>query len=111
MVRDAFTPLVTSKRLTFIWLSEKVNRKSEPVVCEVAALNEAKESIIKQGKIAQFLKKTNIFPSTAIYLINSGEQSGNLGPMLKTVAEYYEIELEGLGVRFKEEVKKRYKNY
>lgn len=59
-------------------------------------LNEARENIMKQGRIAEYLKKTNIFPSTAIYLINSGEQSGSLGTMLLTVAEYYEMELTDL---------------
>lgn len=60
------------------------------------ALNEARENIIKQGRIAEYLKKTNIFPPVAIYLINTGEQSGNLGPMLLTVAEYYETEMTDL---------------
>lgn len=60
------------------------------------ALNEARENIIKQGRIAEYLKKTNIFPAIAIYLINTGEQSGNLGPMLTTVSEYYETEMTDL---------------
>ena len=62
----------------------------------VDALNEAKENIIKQGKISQYLKQTNIFPPVAIYLINTGEQSGHLDTMLITVAEYYEAELSEL---------------
>lgn len=59
----------------------------------VDALNEAKENIIKQGKISQYLGKTGLFPPIAIYLINTGEQSGQLDTMLLTVAEYYETEL------------------
>ncbi len=62
----------------------------------VAALNEARENIIKQGKISQYLSKTGIFPPVAIYLINTGEQSGHLDSMLLTVAEYYEDELTQL---------------
>lgn len=58
------------------------------------ALEKARENIIKQGKIAQYLKETNIFPPVAIYLINTGEQSGQLGQMLNTVARYYEEELK-----------------
>jgi type II secretory pathway component PulF len=57
-------------------------------------LNEAKENIIKQGKIAQYLKQTDLFPPLAIYLINTGEQSGQLDTMLLTVARQYESELE-----------------
>ncbi len=56
-------------------------------------LNEARENIIKQGRIAEYLKKTNLFPPVAIYLISTGEQSGQLDTMLLTVAQYYEAEL------------------
>jgi type IV pilus assembly protein PilC len=56
------------------------------------ALNEARDKIIKQGKIAQYLKQTGIFPPMAIYLINTGEESGKLDVMLLTVAKNYEDE-------------------
>lgn len=59
----------------------------------IQTLNKAKDSIIKQGKITQYLKETNIFPALAIYLINTGEQSGQLDNMLLTVAKTYEVEL------------------
>ena len=58
------------------------------------ALEQARENIIKQGKIAQYLKATGLFPPVAIYLINTGEQSGQLDTMLLTVARYYEDDLE-----------------
>ncbi len=57
------------------------------------ALEKARENIIKQGKIAQYLNETRLFPPVAIHLINTGEQSGELGPMLNTVARYYEDDL------------------
>lgn len=56
-------------------------------------LNEARDKIIKQGKIAQYLKQTEIFPPIAIYLISTGEESGSLDTMLLTVARNYEEEL------------------
>jgi len=56
-------------------------------------LSEARDKIIKQGKIAQYLKQTGIFPPIAIYLIKTGEESGNLGQMLLTVSKNYEEEL------------------
>lgn len=59
----------------------------------VDALNQARENIIKQGRIAEYLKQTGIFPPVAIYLINTGEQSGTLDKMLLTVAENYESDL------------------
>ena len=57
------------------------------------ALLEARDKIIKQGKIAQYLKQTNIFPPIAIHLIKTGEETGQLGNMLLAVASNYEVEL------------------
>ncbi|OGB86307.1 hypothetical protein A3J41_01805 [candidate division TM6 bacterium RIFCSPHIGHO2_12_FULL_38_8] len=59
----------------------------------VQTLTEAKDKIIKQGKITPFLKETGLFPPMALYLINTGEQSGKLDFMLLTVAQNYEVEL------------------
>ncbi len=56
-------------------------------------LSEARDKIVKQGKIAQYLKQTAIFPPIAIYLIKTGEESGQLDTMLSTVAKNYEEEL------------------
>ena len=74
--------------------------ESLDIVCKIVdnqvlanALNEARDKIIKQGKIAQYLKQTGIFPPIAIYLINTGEESGKLDVMLLTVAKNYEDEL------------------
>ena len=60
------------------------------------ALKGARDNIIKQGKIAQYLKETNIFPPIAIYLIKTGEETGNLDGMLLTVAGNYEEDLSEL---------------
>lgn len=57
------------------------------------ALSEARDKITKQGKIAQYLKQTNMFPPIAIYLIQTGEQTGKLDVMLLTIAHNYEEEL------------------
>lgn len=62
----------------------------------VDALNQASESIIKQGKIAEYLKQTGLFPPIAIFLIKTGEDSGKLDTMLITVADYYDAELSDL---------------
>ncbi len=70
------------------------------IVCKIVSnkvlaesLMEARDNIIKEGRIAQYLKRTQIFPSVAIYLIKTGEESGELGPMLTTIAENYEEEM------------------
>jgi type II secretory pathway component PulF len=55
-------------------------------------LREARDKIIKQGKIAQYLKQTNVFPPIATYLIQTGEDSGQLDAMLLLVARNYEEE-------------------
>lgn len=62
----------------------------------VKTLKDARDKIIKQGKITPFLKETGLFPPMAIYLINTGEQSGKLDFMLLTVAKNYETELTEL---------------
>lgn len=62
----------------------------------VDELQKARENIIKQGRVAEYLKRTGIFPPVAIYLINTGEQSGQLDTMLTSVAKNYEMELEEL---------------
>lgn len=60
----------------------------------VDALNAARENIIKQGRIAEYLKQTKLFPPVAIYLIGTGEKSGQLDAMLLTIADYYDTELQ-----------------
>ncbi|MBI2344805.1 type II secretion system F family protein [Candidatus Dependentiae bacterium] len=59
-------------------------------------LKDARDKIVKQGKITPFLKETGLFPPMATYLINTGEQSGKLDFMLLTVAKNYESELTEL---------------
>lgn len=54
------------------------------------ALSKARDNIVKEGKIAEYLQQTDIFPPLAIYLIKTGEQSGELATMLLAVAENYE---------------------
>lgn len=57
------------------------------------ALEQARDKIVKQGKISQYLKQTNLFPPIAIYLISTGEETGQLDKMLLTIATNYETEL------------------
>ena len=56
-------------------------------------LKKARDKIIKQGKIAQYLKQTKLFPPIAIYMIKTGEESGQLDNMLLHVANNYETDL------------------
>ena len=56
------------------------------------ALSKARDNIVKEGKIAEYLQQTKMFPPIAIYLIKTGEQTGELDNMLLTVADTYEKE-------------------
>lgn len=56
-------------------------------------LKEARDNIIKEGKIARYLKETGLFPSIASYMISTGEESGKLAEMLITVGQDYDAEL------------------
>lgn len=73
------------------------------IVCNIVdnkilktALEQAQEKIIKEGKITQYLAQTGIFPSMAIYLIKTGEESGSLDEMLLSVGKTYEDDLSEL---------------
>lgn len=55
-----------------------------------SALRTARDNIVKEGKIAEYLQQTKMFPPIAIYLIKTGEQTGQLDTMLLTVADNYE---------------------
>ena len=70
------------------------------IVCKIVdnkvltkKLLQARDSIIKEGKIAKYLKKTEMFPPIASYMISTGEESGQLSEMLITVGDDYEEEL------------------
>ncbi len=56
-------------------------------------LRQAREKIIKEGRIADYLQQTGIFPPIAIYLIKTGEETGKLDEMLLLVAQNYEADL------------------
>lgn len=58
------------------------------------ALSVARDKIIKEGKISEYLKETGIFPPIAIYLLKTGEQSGQLDTMLLNVAQTYEADIK-----------------
>ncbi|MFT6765459.1 MAG: type II secretory pathway component PulF [Alteromonas naphthalenivorans] len=73
------------------------------IVCSIVdnrvlkkALEEAREKIVKEGKIAEYLKQTGMFPPMATYLIRTGEESGALDTMLLNVGRTSEEELSEL---------------
>lgn len=77
--------------------------ESLDIVCNVIdnrilaqALRQARDNIIKQGKIAQYLQQTKVFPPIAIYLVETGEQSGQLDKMLLMVAQNYQTDVNEL---------------
>lgn len=70
------------------------------IVCKIVdnevlnkKLLEARDNIIKEGKIAKYLKKTEMFPAIASYMISTGEESGQLAEMLINVGADYDTEL------------------
>jgi type II secretory pathway component PulF len=81
------------------------------IVCKIidnkvlaTSLMAAREKIVKEGKITQYLKQTGIFPPMAIYLINTGEQSGKLDSMLLAVAKNYESDLLELSDKLADQI-------
>ena len=89
-----------SKTLGMLLESGVILSEALDIVCNIVdnrvlsyKLQEARDKIIKEGKISKYLKQTGIFPAIASYMISTGEQSGKLDAMLLTVGNDYEIEL------------------
>ena len=59
----------------------------------VSMLKAAKENILKEGRVTDYLKKTELFSSVDIHLINTGEHSGTLDSMLVQVGKYNQDDL------------------
>lgn len=60
----------------------------------VSMLEKAKENILKEGKVAGYLKKTNLFSLVDLHLIEVGEQSGSLDVMLVQIGKYNQDDLQ-----------------
>lgn len=89
-----------SKTLGMLLESGVILSEALDIVCNIVdnsvlshKLQEARDKIIKEGKISKYLKQTGIFPTIASYMISTGEQSGQLDSMLLTVGNDYEVEL------------------
>ena len=55
----------------------------------VSVLTEVNQNVSEGMSINKALKRADIFPGFLIYMIDTGEQSGNLSQMLVKSAEYY----------------------
>ncbi|MFN3966734.1 MAG: type II secretion system F family protein, partial [Endomicrobiia bacterium] len=58
------------------------------------AINEAKESIKEGERIAEPLKKSNVFPPMVIQMISVGEETGSLDTMLIKISDFYDREVD-----------------
>ena len=77
-------------------ISEALDIVSQ-IVSNQILINElqiARSNIIKQGKVAEYLKKTKLFSAVDIHLIETGEQSGTLDSMLIQVGNYNQDNLK-----------------
>lgn len=58
------------------------------------AINKSRDSIKEGGRIADPLKKANIFPPMVIQMISVGEETGGLDNMLTKIADFYDQEVD-----------------
>ncbi|MDD5688058.1 MAG: type II secretion system F family protein [Elusimicrobia bacterium] len=58
------------------------------------AILQAKESIREGEKIADPLRKSQVFPPMVIQMISVGEETGNLDTMLNKIADFYDQEVD-----------------
>jgi type IV pilus assembly protein PilC len=58
------------------------------------AIAKARESIREGERMAEPLRKTNVFPPMVIQMIAIGEETGNLDTMLNKIADFYDSEVD-----------------
>lgn len=72
---------------------ETVAKTAGNKVIEQAIMN-SRDSIKEGGRIADPLKKANIFPPMVIQMISVGEETGGLDNMLTKIADFYDQEVD-----------------
>ena len=55
--------------------------------------NSVHDAVEQGNKIVQPLSQQRLLPNNVVQMVSAGEESGNLGPVLRDVAEYYALEL------------------
>jgi type II secretory pathway component PulF len=65
----------------------------------VDALQKARDNIIKQGRVTEYLQRTGLFSPVDIHLIETGEQSGSLDTMLIQVGDYNKDNLKEFSMK------------
>jgi type IV pilus assembly protein PilC len=58
------------------------------------AISHARESIREGERMAEPLRKTNVFPPMVVQMISIGEETGNLDIMLTKIADFYDSEVD-----------------
>ena len=58
------------------------------------AISDSREEILKGAKIAQSLKRHEVFPHMAIRMVSAGEETGSLSALLEKVADFYESRVD-----------------
>lgn len=59
-----------------------------------ASVRQAREDILKGGKVAASFRKQEIFPKMAVRMMHVGEETGNMTDLLEKAAEYYESRVD-----------------
>ena len=58
------------------------------------AINNSRDSIKEGGRIADPLRKSNVFPPMVIQMISVGEETGGLDNMINKIADFYDQEVD-----------------
>jgi type IV pilus assembly protein PilC len=72
---------------------ETVAKTAGNKTIEIAIMT-ARESVKEGERIAQQLKKANIFPPMVTQMVAIGEETGNLDTMLNKIADFYDQEVD-----------------
>ena len=82
---DSGVPILAALEAALDMVGNRVYRK---------ALGEVKEGVESGERLFEAMRETGRFPQILIQMVGAGEESGQLGKMLKSAAQFYEEETE-----------------
>ena len=82
---DAGVPILTALEAALDMIGNRVYRR---------AMGEVKERVESGERLFEAMRETGRFPKILIQMVSAGEESGQLGKMFKSAAQFYEEETE-----------------
>ncbi len=91
--------ILTDSGVPILYALDITQRMVGNKVCE-NIITDIKNNVREGGLIAEYMNKSGFFPPMTIQMILVGEETGELGKMLKKVSEYYQEHVQTFLKRF-----------